>query len=154
MNSLVIYFSKFGHTQLVAETVGTVLKSHGPTLVVGMDQVTVGELTAADLVVAGTPTHKMNLPETVRPFLDTLPRRILNGTPVAAFDTSYRMSPFQARFTAAKKLARKLHGKRVVSPETFHVEGREGPLYPGELDRARDYAARILDNLPDRAPSA
>ena len=58
---------------------------------------------------------------------------------MAAFDTSYKMSGFMARFTAAKKLdekLRKLGGRRVVSPETFHVVACEGPLVEGELDRA------------------
>jgi flavodoxin len=103
-----------------------------------------------DLVVMGSPTHRMNLPEAVRPIFESLPKRILRGVPVAAFDTSYKMSSILARFTAAKKLAqklRKLGGKRVVPPETFYVEGREGPLYEGEIERARDWVRAILDRL-------
>jgi hypothetical protein len=72
---------------------------------------------------------------------------------VAAFDTSYKMSRWLAPFTAARKLAarlRKLGGKRVVPPETFHVEGREGPLYEGEIERARRWAALILERLAER----
>ena len=66
---------------------------------------------------------------------------------MAAYDTSYKMSPFLARFTAAKKLSRKLRklgGKQLVPPETFHVVAREGPLYDGEVDRARVWAGSIL----------
>ena len=91
-------------------------------------------------------------PEVVRPVLESLPKRILRGTPVAVFDTSYRMSEFLARFTAAKKLGqkfRRLGGRRVIPPETFHVEGREGPLYPGELERSRGWARTILERLPE-----
>jgi hypothetical protein len=95
----------------------------------------------------------MNLPQAVRPVFESLPRRVLRGTPVAAFDTSYKMSRWLAPFTAAHKLAprlRKLGGKRVVPPETFHVVGRDGPLYEGEIERARTWAASILQRVEAR----
>ena len=97
----------------------------------------------------GTPTHKMNLPEAVRPVFEELPKRSLRGVPIAAFDTSYKMSAFLGRFTAAKRIDRKLRklgGKRLVPPETFHVEdNHEGPLYDGEIERAKNWAGSILD---------
>ncbi len=51
---------------------------------------------------------------------------------------SNKMSAFLARFTAAMKLnrvLRKLGGKQVVPPETFHVVNNVGLLYVGELER-------------------
>jgi hypothetical protein len=89
----------------------------------------------------------MNLPEDLRPLFKTLPRRLLRGKRVAAFDTSYKMSRWLARFTAARKLdckLRKLGGVRAIAPETFHVVEREGPLYDGELERARSWAQSML----------
>ncbi|MCK5313785.1 MAG: flavodoxin family protein, partial [Anaerolineales bacterium] len=108
---------------------------------------TAADLNELDLVVIGSPTHRMNLPEAVRPVFEALPRRILRGTLIAAFDTSYKMSAWLARFTAAKKLDRKLRklgGKRLVPPETLFVIGREGPLYDGEIERVREWAAALL----------
>ena len=60
------------------------------------------------------------------------------------------MSAWLARFTSARKLdkkLRKLGGKRIVSPETFHVVEREGPLYDGEIERAEAWAGLILKQL-------
>lgn len=150
MNTLIVCFSKFGNTRKVAEAIAEALESSGSVRVVRMDQLTASTLREVDLVVMGSPTHRMNLPEAVRPVFDTLPRRILRGTRVAAFDTSYKMSWWLARFTAARKLDRKLRklgGKRVVPPETFHVEGREGPLYDGEIGRAKAWAESIVGQL-------
>lgn len=150
MNALVVYFSKFGNTQMVAEAIAGTLQTGGDVRVVSSEQLTASDLEGVDLVVMGSPTHRMNLPEAVRPIFETLPKRILRGTPVAAFDTSYKMSAFLSRFTAAKKLAqklRKLGGKRLVPPETFHVMEREGPLYEGEIERAQAWAQTILDRL-------
>ncbi|UCH09357.1 MAG: flavodoxin-like domain-containing protein [Fidelibacterota bacterium] len=150
MNSLVVHFSKFGNTRMVAEAIADSLKTAGTIRLITLDHLTADDLTTLDLLVVGTPTHRMNLPEAVRPLLEALPRRILRKTPVAAFDTSYRMSPFLARFTAAGKLARRLRrlgGKLILPPETFHVKGREGPLYPGERERASTWAESILERL-------
>jgi flavodoxin len=153
MRSLTVYYSRFGNTRQIAETIAEALASAGPARVLSMEQIAGSDLNDADLVVMGTPTHRMNLPEEVRPLFDTLPRKALRGRAVAAFDTSYKMSGMLARFTAAKKLAqrlRKLGGKRIVPPETFHVVESEGPLYDGEIERARAWAGAILERLDGR----
>ncbi len=150
MNALVVYLSNFGNTQQVAEAIAGTIGSEGAASVISMDEMTVSDLTGCDLVIMGSPTHRMSLPEAVRPVFETLPRRTLRGTPVAAFDTSYKMSAWLAHFTAARKLdrrLRKLGGKRVVPPETFHVVEREGPLYDGEIERARAWTRSILKQL-------
>ncbi|MGD1992456.1 MAG: flavodoxin family protein [Anaerolineae bacterium] len=152
MNSLIVYYSRFGNTREIAEAVGETLGAAGPAQVISTDQLGVSDLEEAELVVLGSPTHQMKLPEVVRPVFESLPRRVLPGTPAAVFDTSYKLSRWLAPFTAAPKLAswlRKLGGKRLVPPETFHVEGREGPLYAGEIERARAWANSILKQLEE-----
>ena len=151
MNALVVYHSKFGNTRQVAEAVAGVFQGAGAARTLCADRLVAAELEDVDLVVVGTPTHKMNLPEAVRPVFERLPRRILRGVPIAAFDTSYEMSAFLARFTAARRVdkkLRKLGGKRLVPPETFHVEHHhEGPLLDGEIERAQRWAESILAQL-------
>jgi len=150
MKSLVVYFSKFGNTQIVAESIAGSMEPGGSVRMISSDELTVNDMKDVDLVVMGSPTHNMNLPKAVQPVLDNLPKRILPGTPVAAFDTSYKMSAILSRFTAAKKLAkklRKLGGVRIVAPETFYVMEREGPLYEGEIERAQAWATLIVDKM-------
>jgi flavodoxin len=154
MNALVVYFSKFGNTQKVAETIAEVLEAETSLRIISSDKLSATELEDVDLLIMGTPTHRMNLPEAVQPIFEKLPRRVLRKMPTAAFDTSYKMSAFLARFTAAKKLARKLRklgGMQIVPPETFLVMGREGPLYEGELYRAREWGRSILNKLSRRS---
>lgn len=154
MNYLVIYFSKFGNTQSVAETIAERLASGGTGRTISSDQLTADDLEEPDLVVMGSPTHRMNLPEAVRPVLEALPRGVLKGKRVAAFDTSYKMSAWLARFTAAKKLDRKLRklgGKRILPPETFFVVDREGPLYDGEIERATEWTGILLERCVETA---
>lgn len=154
MNTLVVYFSKFGNTQKLAEAIAERLRSNGTVRTISSDDLTVNDLKDVNLVVMGSPTHNMNLPKTVKPVIDNLPKRILSGKLVAAFDTSYKMSWLLNRFTASKRLARKLRklgGKLLLPPEIFHVMEREGPLYEGEIERAQGWAESILElkNQPE-----
>jgi flavodoxin len=158
MNALVVYHSEFGNTRQVAAAINEVFQDAGPARTLPADQLTPATLEDVDLLVMGTPTHKMNLPEAVRPLFDRLPRRALRGVSVAAFDTSYEMSALLARFTAAKRIdreLRKLGGERLVPPETFHVQQHhEGPLLDGELERARRWARSILTQCDGQHRSA
>jgi flavodoxin len=146
MKTVIVYYSRFGHTRRLAEAMAEQLAPAGSARALAIDQVAAADLQGADLVMMGAPTHRMRLPEEVRPFFETLPRKCLRGAAVAAFDTSYRMSRFLARFSAAKTLdakLRKLGGKRVAPPETFFMAGREGPLEDGEIERARAWAGAL-----------
>jgi flavodoxin len=147
MKTLVIYFSKYGNTHKVAECIGAELKMQTSTQVLNLEDLTSENLQDVDLVIVGSPTHRMNLPEATRVIFDQLPKRVLKSMLFAAFDTSYKMNWFLNRLTAAKKLAQKLQklgGKRLVPPETFHVMEAKGPLYIGELERAKTWAGMIL----------
>jgi flavodoxin len=153
MQTLVVYFSKFGNTQKVAEAISERLGGNGYVRTMSSDELIADALQEVDLVVMGSPTHNMNLPKAVQPVFDNLPKRILRGTPVAVFDTSYKMSAFLSRFTAAKKLAkklRKLGGKPLLPPETFHVMEREGPLFEGEMERAQSWADSITEKMLEK----
>lgn len=150
MKALVVYFSKFGHTQMLAESIAEIFSQNGDVRAMSSDDLTVDDLKDIDLVVMGTPTHNMNLPKAVKPVLESLPKRILPGTPAAAFDTSYKMSWWLNKFTASKRLARKLRkmgARLIVPPEIFHVTEREGPLYEGEIERAQVWAGSILEKV-------
>lgn len=150
MNMLVVYFTKFGNTHTIADAIAGVFESAGSVRSLSLDELAASDLGELDLVVLGSPTHRMNLPEAVKMKFESLPKRVLKGSPGVVFDTSYKMSWFLSQFTAAKKLGRvlrKMGGIRIKPPETFRVEGREGPLYPGEIERAQDWARMILKSL-------
>ena len=156
MNVLVVYYSKFGNTGKVAETIANVVGTGGSVKCLSLNELNSSDLEGLDLVIMGTPTHRMNLPDPVKEFFQSLPKRILQGTPVAAFDTSYKMSWFLGQFTASKRLLqmlRKIGGKRIIPPETFNVAGKEGPLYGGEIERAQGWAKLILASLTERNTS-
>jgi len=158
MNPLVVYYTRFGNTKKVAETIAEALAQAGAARTMPIDDLTAADLEGLDLVVAGSPTHYQNLPQAVRAALDTLPRRALRGKRVAAFDTSVEAWGPLMWMTAGRRLLprlRKLGGKPVARPETYLVvrgvapDGgeRQDTLVEGELERARAWAASILEQI-------
>jgi len=147
MKFLVIYFSNFGNTRKIAEAVAGILKSEADTRVISFDRLTFSDFNGSDIVVMGVPTHQMNLPEAVKTKIGSFPRRVMHHIPFAAFDTSYKMSHWLAHFTAGRKLAhrlRRLGGRQLLPAESFYVKEKEGPLYEGEIERARIWTKDIL----------
>jgi len=83
----------------------------------------------------------------LREYLDVSP--LLTGLAAAAFDTRMNMPlvPGSAAHKAHRRLRRL--GCRMLCPaESFRVTGTTGPLVDGEIERARQWAARLAVTLP------
>jgi flavodoxin len=154
MNSLVLYYSKFGNTKRIAKTIAATLEQAGTARASSIERCGVDELRHADLVVVGSPTHYQAVPKAVRSCLKGYPRQSLRGKWVAAFDTSLQMwGPIMALTAAHGMMARlrRLGGRRAVRPETFGVgehnsssEDEIDLLGDGEIERAQAWAQAIL----------
>ena len=79
MKTLIVYFSKFGNTRKVAQTIAETMRQAGETHVVSIEQLAASDLEEVDLVVLGSPTHGFTVPEAVRSALAALPAGILAG---------------------------------------------------------------------------
>ncbi len=146
MKSLVLYYSHYGNTRKVAETIAAKLDGHAHN----MEQFNFAELKEYGLILIGCPTHRLDLPEQVCKVCESLPKEALRGKWVAAFDTSYKSSPLAGNTPAGSKLRQKMRslgGWTLTSPETFYVIGREGPLCAGELERAAAWAEEIKNQV-------
>jgi hypothetical protein len=108
-------------------------------------------------LIVGSPTQKFSPTGATTRLLKSVPKKGLQGVKVAAFDTRYPASEiekagilaFLVRMFgyAAEPIAKRLEkkgGELVIPPEGFYVEGTEGPLQEGELERAADWAKRII----------
>lgn len=156
MKVLIVYFSKFGNTRRVAQTMAEAMKSAGDVRVISIDQLAASDLEGMDLVVVGSPTHAFSVPQTVRSTLAALPPGILTGKSVAAFDTTVRLWPLRL-MRASPKLLRQLRalgGKPVAQPNTFFVKtsstqqaGEVDLLLEGQIEQAKEWAGQILGQL-------
>lgn len=157
MKCLIVYESGFGNTAKVARSMGDALKAHEAT-VAQAAQVADADLAAADLVIVGSATRGFSpMPDTAA-FLKRMPDGALAGKAVAAFDTRivyedvanpiFRFILTTFGRYAAPQIAKTLEqkgGRRVAEPEGFIVSDTEGPMEPGEIERAGKWAAQAAD---------
>jgi flavodoxin len=151
MQTLVIYDSKFGNTEKIAEAIARGVDSVSEVRVTSTAEATHALETLAsrpDLVVVGGPTQNHGPSAGLRALVDALPS-LLRGVPAACFDTRYRgpvLLMGSAAATAAKALA-KTRAQIVAPPESFFIV-RHGPmpaqtLEPGEIERAEAWGRAI-----------
>lgn len=160
MGALVVYESMFGNTEAVAQAVAEGLGSTMPVEVVEVGDARALELIDTDLLVVGAPTHVFGLsrPQTrrdavarggavisdARAMRDWLGSRSSLDLRVAAFDTHVKVPPVPG--SAAQKAIKLLERRgctAVDQPTSFYVHGYEGPLYPDELQRAKDWGTHL-----------
>jgi flavodoxin I len=147
MKALVIYDSVYGNTEKVAQAIGEAIG--GEVKLARVGDVDVSQLKALDLLFVGAPTHAARPSPAAKEFLDKVEPRALEGVKVAGFDT--RLTNTWARIFgfAARGIAnglKKKGGTLMASPEAFYVEGSEGPLKDGELERAAAWARKIVQS--------
>jgi flavodoxin len=155
MKALVVYDSFFGNTEQIAQAIGRVLGAHGEAHLLRVGNVRPEHLAGLDLLIVGSPTRAFRPSPAISKWLKSLAPNSLEGVRVAAFDTrialsvnSRILSVFVRLFGyAAEPIAAglgKKGGALVILPQGFFVEGSEGPLRAGELERAAEWARQIV----------
>ncbi len=158
MKAMVIYDSVFGNTAQVAREIGKGLGCAGSVQTIRVTTVKLDQSSGLELLVIGSPTRAFRPTEGIMNFLKSVPDGRLNGVKVAAFDTRIAAEDIKSpilRFIvntggyAAKSIAKRLQkkgGELIVPPEGFIVEGTEGPMRKGELERAADWGKQCRGN--------
>ena len=155
MKSLVIFDSMYGNTEKIARSIGKALQSKNDARVISIKDATVDNVKGIDLLLVGSPTQAFNPLPAVKTWLKALPKGSLKGIKVAAFDTRMDVKKVNNKFLtfmesfagyAAEKIGKQLvnkGGSQIVKPEGFFVDGSEGPITAGELERAIAWAKAL-----------
>jgi flavodoxin len=160
MKTLVIYDSFFGNTEQIAQAIGGAFDLVGDARVVRVGDVKPEQLVELDLLIVASPTRAFRPSPAISKLLKGITSGALEGTGVAAFDTrlteeEIASGPWILRKMvkifgyAARPIADRLikkGGKLICEPEGFFVEGMEGPLKEGEIERAGEWAKRIVES--------
>lgn len=165
MRALVVYESMFGNTHRIADAIADGMSDAAEVTVADVADAPAQIPADVELVVVGGPTHTFSMSRDstrreavgrgaddtdvlrgIREWLEALSP----SDPVrtfAAFDTRVDVPLLPgAASRAATRRARKL-GFAVTEPASFLVEGYEGPLREGQLDRAREWGHGLTEQL-------
>ena len=161
MNSVVIYASRHGNTQKVAEAIVAELALSGAARLVAVDDAPSVIPTGTDLVVIGGPTEAHRMTEPLVRFFERVEKTALNGVPTAAFCTRLH-GPRWLWGSAATAIADRLQalGADVIAePENFFVTGPFGlesgvsELRPGEFAHATEWARSVAGKVRAKVPA-
>ena len=164
MKAIVVYESLWGNTARIARAVAEGIGPEARAL--STAEATAATIADAALIVAGAPVLGFKLPsekmrESVRANPGNAPsppdlshpamRTWLDALSVgqgrsAAFDTRVR-GPFGSAAPAIAGALEKAGYASVAKPTGFIVAGKFGPLRDGELERARDWGAKLAKAL-------
>ena len=160
LKSVVIYDSLYGNTEKIARAIGDTLAEVGESAILRVGDAKMDLLDGVGLIVVGSPTQGFKSTEAIKAFLKGIPEHQLQGIKVAAFDTRFTPSniastpvlPYFAKIFgyAAEPIAKALQKKGAelaISPQGFYVEGKEGPLVEGELERASAWARKLYTEV-------
>ncbi len=154
MKTLVLYDTYFGNTEKVAKSIGEAFGED--TQVLSVKDVSLDQLKGLDYLIVGSPTRAFKPTKDTTDFLNKLPSGTLSGVKVAAFDTRMDVKKVNNKVLtfmesifgyAAKPIADRLKkkgGSLIAEPEGFIVEDSEGPLREGEMERAAEWAKKLL----------
>ncbi len=141
---LIVYDSVYGNTEKIARAVGDAIT--GEVKILRVSEVDTSEIKTFNLLIVGSPTHGGRPTPAIQDFLKKISEIAIGNMHVAAFDTRLTTRFVGVFGYAAKRIAdslKKNGGTLIASPEGFSVEGKEGPLKEGELDRAARWAKEI-----------
>ncbi len=146
MKILIVYDTNFGNTQKVAYLIGEELKAKNDVKVTSIAGFKQTELEGVELLVMGSPINGWRPTPKIRTFLSSFKNDQLKGIKIATFDT--RVNVFfhgDAARTMAKTL-RESGAEQLVEPAGFFVQGNEGPLKEGELDKVKIWVQSIRNS--------
>jgi flavodoxin len=146
----IIYDSKFGNTEKIAQAIARGASSVGEVRIASVAEADQLLIQRPDLLFVGGPTQRHGMSPGLSAFVENLPAQALAGMAVATFDTRYRQAAWlsgSAAAGAAKRL-RAAGGRLVTAPESFFISQAEHRLElqsldEGELDRAQAWSRSV-----------
>ncbi len=157
MRALIVFDSVYNNTEKIARAIGAALPPEA-VKVVKADAFKRSDLDDINLLIVGSPTQGGRATQNLQNMIDSIPANGLRNVFITAFDTRMtgEKNGFGIRMLvkvfgwAAGRIAETLKskgGSLIVLPEGFVVEGREGPLKTGEIERATTWGKQIAGKL-------
>lgn len=144
MNVWIIYESRLGNTAQLAMAIAQAVARTDRVQVMAASKA--GVPRGVELLLIGIPSHRHRAPDCVLEWVRRLPAGGLAGVHMSVFDIRYQpLRWFES--SIAHKIGRKLlrlGATYACMPESFFLNGHEGPLPDEELQRACSWAQNMI----------
>lgn len=149
MNTLIIYDSQYGNTERIAQSIAGALREYGQVRAIRVGSAQPADLQGTNLLIVASPTQGWKATPATQSFVNRLSREQFRGVAVASFDTRFKKARWLTGSAAAQiaKLFQRIGVSLLVPSESFFVDGTEGPLLPGEVDRAATWAGMLASKV-------
>lgn len=156
MAIVIVYDSVFGNTAQIATAIRDALADSHPVRLLAVTEAGGLDLSDVELLIVGSPTRGFRPTPAVSEFVEGLDAGKTAGRRAAAFDTRMSLDdihPAPLRWVvdaggyAADRIAGMLAHRGTTpagAPAGFLVGGTEGPLKPGEIERAKAWAKTLI----------
>lgn len=144
--AIVIYFTKFGNTKLVAETIAEGLKEieGTETVVKDVKDVDVNSLGDYDVFLIGSPNHIGGPVGSIKKLIDKIGKLSLTGKKITFFDTTWENDLNKTVGKMEKRVDKKIPDIEKLTPGlSILVNGMKGPLVEGELPKCKEFGEKI-----------
>ena len=150
MKALVVYATKYGNTEKVANLIAEGITSveGNETIVKSVKDVNLNEDVSYDLILIGSPNHFGRHIGSVKKFINKLPKSQIKANAYAVFDT-YIMNDFEK---AVKKMEDQMNEVMPDLPQaspglSIKVEGKgtsKGPITGEDLPKCKEFGIKLV----------
>jgi flavodoxin len=143
MRAIIIYDSYFGNTEKIARVLGEELEAK----VARVNDIKKSDLADVEIMIIGSPIRGWKPSDRMEKFLGEFGDHDLLGKKVAAYDTRVKLFIHGDAASKISRVAERAGANIIVEPEAFFVKGSEGPLFDGEIERAREWGKKIKEKI-------
>lgn len=145
MKVLIVYDTKYGNTQKVAELIGEGINSTegNEVIIKNVKDIELKKDDSYDLILIGSPNHAGSHTKSVKKFINNLSGLKVNA--YAVFDTYLSKNFEKTANKMEKQISEKAPDlKKASSGLSIRVEGMKGPIAEEELPKCKDFGIKLL----------
>ena len=148
MKVLIVFDTKYGNTQKVAELIAEGGRSgdRNEVEVKNVKDVDLSKEESYDLILIGSPNHMGAHTESVKKFIKKFSKAHLKAKSFAVFDTYLKKDAEIAVNKMEKQIMKIMPNlKKASSGLSIKVGGMKGPILNVELQKCREFGIKLLD---------
>ena len=146
MNVLIVFDTKHGNTQKVAELIADGINSieGNETEVVNVNDFDLNEGKTYDLLIIGSPNHVGSHVKSIKKFIKNLSSANVKASSFAAFDTYMSKDFEKAVKKMEKQISENLPNSTMALPGlSIKVGGMKGPIVEEDLSKCKEFGIKL-----------